>query len=184
MRTFLSMYATVFAATTGWGIYAIREDSWGAQGYEVSLTMTGFVVPVAAATFTLCLVQHVRPIRWLDPRADAMFSSAAAGFLSGMVAWSAAMLLTWLLSEYISTEVAAKVLPHDAIATGLCSGIAVLGAAAVLPAARPGCCVRCGYDMTSTDAGRCTECGSRGTRFVTVRRTPEKPGRLLSRPGQ
>ncbi|MCB1280966.1 MAG: hypothetical protein KDB18_05540 [Salinibacterium sp.] len=182
MRSFLFPFALVFAATTSWGIYAIRQDTWGAQGYELSLIITGFVVPVAASVLALCIVQFLRPGRWFDRRARASLRCAAAGLTAGILAWFTAMLITWLVSEYASFNLASKILPHDAIATGVCSVVAVLLVAIFLPRATPGSCARCGHDMTQTDTCRCTECGELGTRIVLPKRAQKKTGTAAGPP--
>ncbi len=176
MRSFLALYALVFAASTAIGIYAIRQDTWGEQGFELSLVLTGFVVPVATAMLLLWSIQRFRPVRWFDRRAHAAVRCATVGLFAGAIAWLLGMASAWAVARFASMELAGKVLPHDAIASALGSAVVLLGVALLLPRAIEGCCVRCGHDLSTTDAGRCTECGSLGTRAFDARRAHKNTG--------
>lgn len=125
---------------------AVSTDQW------IQYALLIGIIPLLCAWATVKLIVLLRPLRAFDA------SDQHPVFLPllGVAAAGVSVLLMALLTAFLSDT-----MPDWLFSVA--SSIAATGLA-VLTGCRkrlPGCCVRCGYDIThSLAAGRCPECGS------------------------
>lgn len=150
MKRFSAGYLAVLIVTFIVNIFQLRGAVSTDQWMQYALLIG--IIPLLCAWATAKLIVLLRPLRAFDaPDRHPVFLP-----LLGVTAAGVSVLVMALLTAYLSDD-----LPDWLFA--IASSVAATGLV-VLTACRkrqPGCCVRCGYDIThSLAAGRCPECGS------------------------
>lgn len=158
MLPFVLGYAAVFAALYGFGFW--HDAAWLQHDAASASWLFLLVValPVTAAWVAAEGVHVITPRRMFDHRTPGLARRILLGVVcAGIAASSTALLL----------PVADRFVPESAVmalCAAVCTALPLLFAARL----RPGCCVRCGYDLrglTSEARGRCPECGKAGTAY-------------------
>ncbi len=152
MRAFLialaSVHVVIAAVSAVMSGPNIPESVWWWLNFDLTLV----VVPVAGAWLGASIVHTTSRRRWFDRRAECAVRCALAGLGAG--ALGAGLGLLWVI--WIDGV-------HEALGTGAGSFAAAVAVVVLLPRARPGRCVRCGYSLEQTDRGCCPECGGYAT---------------------
>ncbi|CAG0992287.1 hypothetical protein PHYC_02365 [Phycisphaerales bacterium] len=144
MLRFMGAFAVVWIVLLAWA--AVARPAWVSSEYWQALSAKLVGLPVVSAWVGAGVTARLRRPRALHPLVNSGFRLPMHGLVAGVSSAGATAVML----------AAAPAIPDIAV-------LSVNGAASaaisviLIPKARPGCCIFCGYQVDKLD--RCPECG-------------------------